>query len=500
MWQFMSLKHYLFAMIAIFVCVLAGTQIFFIYYAQQQMGEEVVQKSRTLSRQALMLVAQNLEKEQGSSVETTYRVQAQGQNQAQEQEQEQGNPSLRITISNTPNKKVDLGSGMSFMTGDQSQTVSILQTEPTFTLPFRDALIGTISRIDFRQIKGTQAFNVVGSAITNTDQPLQERHIVQFDSTDSALKPYFDWLVVATLGLMLLGLLVAYVLANSLSRPLADLAHGFKHLQGGELGFQVAPSGIAEIRATLQHFNQMSARLAELQRVEKHLGQQQQLAELGEVARGLAHTLRNPINSIGLAVEELCNAELSAQTRGDLALSIRQKITHIDKTIRALLQLTTDDLQRNQQVFLNQIIEDVMLELSMLQQPNIVFNAGQVSPLLAAPAEIRAIAHTLITNAIEASSQGQLIHIATEQQQQTLYLIVSDEGCGIPPAIESQLFKPHVTTKPEGAGMGLYIARRLCQQHYQGDISLRPNQNQGCIAVATFSCAQANDQEVVTSE
>jgi signal transduction histidine kinase len=490
MWLFMSLKYYLFAMIAVFVCVLAGTQVFFIYYAQQQMGQEVAQKSRTLSRQALQIVAQNLDKEQDTRSEPTFVAQDQGT----------GQHTLRITINSTPHKKVDLGSGMSFVTGDQTQTVSIVQTDPTFNLQFRDALIDTISTLDFRQIDGTHAFNVIGSSKTRGQQTWQERHIVQFDGTDSALKPYFDWLVIATLGLMILGLLLAYILANSLSRPLAALANGFKRLQGGELGFQVTPSGIADIRATLQHFNQMSARLAELQRVEKHLGQQQQLLELGEVARGLAHTLRNPINSIGLAVEELCNTELSTQTRGDLALSIRQKITHIDKTIKALLHLTTDDLQRNEQVLLNQIIEDVLLELSMLQQPNIVFSAGQLSALLAAPAEIRAIVHTLITNAIEASTQGQAIQIVTEQQEQTQCLIISDEGSGLDPSIASQLFKPHVTTKPEGAGMGLYIARRLCQLHYQGDISLRPNQSKGCIAVATFSCDPVRGKEGHTHE
>ena len=64
-----------------------------------------------------------------------------------------------------------------------------------------------------------------------------------------------------------------------------------------------------------------------------------------------------------------------------------------------------------------------------------------------------------------------------------------DQGKGIDPQIKSQLFKPHITNKPEGAGMGLYIAKRISNLHYHGDISLTDNSPQGCIATLTLSSA-----------
>lgn len=475
--KFMSLKRYLFVVIALFVIGLASTQLFFINYIQQQIGAEVEDKSQTLSKQALKLMVDSLPRNH-QSVVVSERIEAVNPS----------NPAIVVQIKNTPNKSVDLGNGNRFISGDKTQTVSIAKMDTDSSVVFREALEGRLQAMSFKRIGHSNAFAVM-------DQ--QSQHIIQFDQKGSAINQYFRWLVIGTIILTALGLVLAYWLARHISRPLGELSNGFTRLQQGDLGSQVQPSGILEVRETLQSFNQMSTRLEQLNKVEIRFHQQQQLVELGEVARGLAHTLRNPINTIGLAIEQIGQKDLSQQQRAELAQQVRQKINHLDNTIKALLTLTTNDLQRDQLVNINQVINDILLELSMTGKHKIEFAEVQDVQIYGAQVEIRAMIHTLLVNAIEASTEQQSISLFVAQEAQLLSIKVVDQGKGLSDKIQAELFKPHVSSKPEGAGMGLYIAKRISQSYYQGDVQLSNNSAQGCIATLTLSNC---NQEVKPNE
>jgi signal transduction histidine kinase len=474
---FMSLKRYLFLLIALFVLGLASTQLFFINYIQQQIGAEVEGKSQTLSKQALKLLVNSLPHTK-QQVVVREKVEA----------SKPSNPSIVVQIKNTPNKSVELGNGNRFISGNETQTVTIGEMDVGSNIVFREALEGRLQEMSFKPIDGSNAFTVI-------DQ--QSQHIVQFDQKNSAINEYFRWLVIGTITLTALGLVLAYWLARHISRPLGELSNGFNRLQQGDLGSQVKPSGILEVRETLQSFNQMSTRLEQLNKIEVRFHQQQQLVELGEVARGLAHTLRNPINTIGLAVEEIAQTVLSQEQRGELAQQVRQEIIHLDSTIKALLTLTTNDLQRDQPVSINQVINDILLELSMTGKHKIEFAEVQDLQVYGAQVEIRAMIHTLLVNAIEASTEQQSISIFVAQQAEQLSIKIVDQGKGLSDKIKAELFKPHVSSKPEGAGMGLYIAKRISQSFYQGDVQLSNNSPHGCIAALTLSNC---NQEVKPNE
>ena len=487
----MSLKRYLFVLIAVFVLMLSATQLFFINYIQQQISSEVENKSRTLSKQALKLLVDTLpESEQLPSYSQNFvtketRVTA-GELQSTSKD------SIIIRIKHTPNKVVDLGDGYEFVTGDQSKTVAIESAYKQPQKVFREQLQGQLQSIRF--IPNSDAY---GFTVTKDSNSQIAQHIVQFGKQDSAIYQYFNWLIGGTILLTILGLMLAYWLASHISQPLQGLSKGFNRLEAGQLGSQVALNGIKEIRDTLQSFNQMSQRLLELSEIEKRFGQQQQLAELGEVARGLAHTLRNPINTIGLAIEQISQTDMPQSERLELASQVRQKISHLDNSIRSLLSLTTYDIQRDQIIDLSQLINDILLEMSMTSTVKIVFSPVQTINIEGAEVEIRAMIHTLVVNAVEASSEEQTISLFISETNKQLQIQVLDQGQGLDLQIKQQLFKPHITNKPEGAGMGLYIAKRICQLHYQGDIQLTDNSPQGCIATLTLANAtietQAND-------
>ena len=90
-------------------------------------------------------------------------------------------------------------------------------------------------------------------------------------------------------------------------------------------------------------------------------------------------------------------------------------------------------------------------------------------------------------NAIEASTELQSISIFVAQAAEQLSIKIVDQGKGLSEKIKTELFQPHVSSKPEGAGMGLYIAKRISQSYYQGDVQLTNNSPYGVIATLTLS-------------
>ena len=148
------------------------------------------------------------------------------------------------------------------------------------------------------------------------------------------------------IGSALLALTVAFWLSTKFNRPLKQLSQGFDKLAKGDYNHHVEASGVKEIRQTIKHFNDMVKRLHKLTEQESHHKELTHLAELGEVSRGLAHTLRNPIHTIGLSVEQLQDSELSQEKKQALITTIKSKIIHIDRHIKALLTLTTSSIKK----------------------------------------------------------------------------------------------------------------------------------------------------------
>ena len=88
----------------------------------------------------------------------------------------------------------------------------------------------------------------------------------------------------------------------------------------------------------------------------------------------------------------------------------------------------------------------------------------------------------MISNAVEASPPGGLVQISLSKMQGGAVLSVRDQGPGLAPDIAAALFQPHISSKAEGAGMGLYLCQRLLQRYYQGSVELHPAEHSGCIA------------------
>jgi len=293
-------------------------------------------------------------------------------------------------------------------------------------------------------------------------------------------------LVLGSLGIVAVGLLAAAFVAHRVARPLVELSRAARTLGDGGFGTQVAAREGGEVGEAIAAFNQMSSRLEALEREALALKEREHLGEMGEVARGMAHALRNPLHAVGLSVDELAARLPDDPGAAEMAASARRQIAGVDGTIRSFLALAAEG-GTEENVDVRELAEEVAL--SVLQgargRVRVTVEAGEARPRICAVApELRAALHALVVNAVEASTEGARIAVRVEARDGGgARVTVDDEGPGLPAEVRSRLFTPHVTTKPSGSGMGLFLAHRIATTRYGGGLALEERPVRGTRAV-----------------
>jgi signal transduction histidine kinase len=527
----MSIKRYLFTLIGGIVLGVAAIQLLLISLFKQHLNEEIVSKSQQLSTNIIDLAVETmdfdsvrlvLKADQASAHEQAMHQQAMDEHDKMMVRHANATNTTNAHSSNndgnskTPQLHVIKATGTHHV--EQSPNI-VVHTE--HELEFHDNSQTTTAAQQVeqqRQMLKRHLHHIIEQKHNNdptmqqvmlitrtndgveTEQTLvrshaQESVVTKQDGQHSnAIQTLTNYMTYLILASAVLALLLALWLSEHFTHPLQKLSQGFVSLEQGQFGVQIEEAGINEYRKTMHSFNQMSSRLSQLAQSEKMLQQQGHLAELGEVSRGLAHALRNPMHTIGLSVEQLKDPDLPEKLRARLQDKIQAKIKHIDKTIKALLTLTSGEIHRDDDVPVRSVIQDIMLELKT-NEPNvkISFNKSPSAQIIkGAESEIRAIIHTLMVNAVEANGLHGEVTISLSETTDSVVIQVTDEGKGIDSAVAGKLFEPHVSSKAEGAGMGLYISNRLATLYYQGSIALvdKPPQDpasSGCIATVTLN-------------
>jgi len=194
----------------------------------------------------------------------------------------------------------------------------------------------------------------------------------------------------------------------------------------------------------------------------------------GEVARRLAHEIKNPLTPIQLAAERL-----QIKLAGKLPADAKQALNHATATIVAqvtAMKNMVDDFRDYARtpssqldvLDLNRLVAEV-LALYEQSGTRIQANLQQGIPLVRGdPDRLRQVIHNLLQNAQDAlvGSAEPKIEVSTELTEGHVWLRISDNGCGFPETIINGAFEPYVTTKQKGTGLGLAIVKRIIDEHH----------------------------------
>ncbi len=205
----------------------------------------------------------------------------------------------------------------------------------------------------------------------------------------------------------------------------------------------------------------------------------QRSAAWGEVARRLAHEIKNPLTPIQLSAERLQHKLASKLSNGDAEMLARGTQTIIGQ-VQAMKRMVDDfrDYARMPApevapLDLNALLGEVMgLYESSAVQFSVVLGEG-LPPVLGDATQLRQIIHNLLRNAedaLEGRDDGR-VEIVTEPAGRCARLRITDNGPGFPVELLPRIFEPYVTTKARGTGLGLPIVKKIVDEH-QGSIEI----------------------------
>ncbi len=205
--------------------------------------------------------------------------------------------------------------------------------------------------------------------------------------------------------------------------------------------------------------------------------QAQKEAAWGEVARRLAHEIKNPLTPIQLSAERMRRRYLGEMTEADAQVldrathTIVQQVEAMKNMVNAFSEYARAPELEFSVVDLNRLISEIS-DLYKSEEVEITLELDDSMPKLEAdPGRMRQIMHNLLRNAVEAleSRENSQIRVqsklTTQNEIQLATIVVADNGPGFPADSISQVFDPYVTSKPKGTGLGLAIVKKLVEEH-----------------------------------
>ncbi|WP_321531150.1 response regulator [uncultured Desulfuromonas sp.] len=233
----------------------------------------------------------------------------------------------------------------------------------------------------------------------------------------------------------------------------------------------------AQLQQEIQAWNrELEMRVAEktreLEQAHNEIVQAEKLATVGHLSAGMAHEIRNPLNSIGLFAQLLATGIDPDDELADYPEKILKEIDRIDAILLKLLAASKQQKMDTQPVCLDKVIHDVAdLFRPQLSQQGVDLDLylQPVPKLIGDQDEFVQIFTNLFVNALQAMADGGLLSVEMEHQSDRVYVEVSDNGSGIPQENLSKVFDPFFTTKSKGTGLGLSVVLRIVK-NYHGSI------------------------------
>ncbi len=246
--------------------------------------------------------------------------------------------------------------------------------------------------------------------------------------------------------------------------------------------------------------------MTEFRRLEELAQRNQRLREMGEMAAGIAHEIRNPLASIELFASLLKKDLEGDVEKEDLVQHIRAGVQNMDRIISALLLFAKSAQPSRQQCDINLLLTECLEEINNIRVPeniNVIRSFGKGTLLANGDRELlRQVFPNLIQNAIQAMPEGGELSLTTQkslipvsgmgkghgsEKRQFISVAVTDSGEGISPDHLAKIFNPFFTTKDKGTGLGLAISHNIIKAH-QGTIDAISEVGKGTSFIVKIPC------------
>ncbi|HEX6803546.1 MAG TPA: HAMP domain-containing sensor histidine kinase [Terriglobales bacterium] len=286
----------------------------------------------------------------------------------------------------------------------------------------------------------------------------------------------------AAAGLLLAILLSSWAAAR-VTKPVEELAHAAHDVAAGNWDTQVRARSNDELGELAESFNRMTRELIEHR---ERLVQAERVAAWRELARRLAHELKNPLFPLQLTVENLIRSrdqdpQLFDSTFRESAAALLSEIANLKNIIARFSEFSKMPQPQFRRVEPNDLLKTVaMTHKAQLEAAGIEcrLDLHAAEPIAADPDLLYRALSNLVLNAIDAMPQGGTLTLRASQAVGSARMEVADSGPGLAAEESARLFTPYYTSKPQGTGLGLAIVQSIVSDH-GGRISVSSQPGEG---------------------
>ncbi len=271
------------------------------------------------------------------------------------------------------------------------------------------------------------------------------------------------------LGGALLVIVPGGLFAARITRPIEALAGQAESLSRGDFEARVeAEPGVAEVDALVAAFNRMAE---DMEQSRSRLVQAERVAAWREIARGLAHELKNPLTPILGAMDVLRRAH--SLGREDFEAILEEQASAVVDEVMRLKELS-DSFARfarlpdpaPEPVDVSALLHGITALYAASPDLVVEHASDDPPPVFADPTQLRTALANLVKNAVEAMDGAGTLRLSVEATEAAVSIVIADTGPGIPEAIRDRLFTPYFTTKgSRGTGLGLALVHRIVVEH-----------------------------------
>jgi two-component system nitrogen regulation sensor histidine kinase NtrY len=286
---------------------------------------------------------------------------------------------------------------------------------------------------------------------------------------------------------ILVGLLVSLWVAARITRPVEELAEGAREVATGRWDTRIDVRGTDEIGQLGTAFNDMTRTLA----VQKEkLVQTERVAAWRELARRLAHELRNPLFPMQITVENMqrskqLEAKQFLEVFNESTATLKTELANLNTIVGRFSDFSKMPTPQFTKVNVNEVLRTAVrlfeAQFNAVGKPTITTELFLTEPLPEIDADadlLHKAFQNLVLNALDAMPAGGTLTLRTFERERNIRIEVTDTGKGLTPEECSRLFTPYYTTKQQGTGLGLAIVQAAVSDHH-GTISVTSDEGRG---------------------
>ena len=292
-------------------------------------------------------------------------------------------------------------------------------------------------------------------------------------STDSYRSLFLVFYLLLALPILLIALLMSFTQSDDLIRPLINLESATRRIAAGDYSTRLLGPERSELAFLAESFNAMTSELAASR---AKLLQSEKVTAWQEIARRLAHELRNPLTPIRLSAERILrrsrtDPEHLTEIVEPAVGAILTEVVRLDALLKEFAGFARLPAPQKTVVALRPLVDE-LLATYRAAHPDLQASAEGLaadSRVVADPAQMEQVFANLFKNSVEAmGGSGRLTVVSNLVKKGSgsyCRVQIHDTGPGIPAELRDKVFQPYVTTKTEGTGLGLAIVERILFDH-----------------------------------